>query len=101
MTDPLGLIPDAVSRPQSPARPAGPGAQGGPSFKDVLMKNLEQVNRMQQDAAKAIEDLSTGRRDDINQVMITTKKAELAFQMLMQVQGKMVDAYEEIKQMRV
>ena len=65
------------------------------------MKNIEQVNRLQQDAEKAIEDLASGKRDDLANVTIATKKAELAFQMLVQVQNKLVGAYEEIKQMRV
>jgi len=81
--------------------PGGSAIGSGPSFKDVLMKNIEQVNRLQQDAQKAIEDLAAGRRDDASQVMMTTKKADLAFQMLLQVRNKMTAAYEEIKQTRV
>ena len=104
MTDPLGLIrstPASVTRPQAPAAPTGPGAAPAAKFKDVLMKNIEQVNQLQQDAQQAIEDLHTGRRDDLDGVLIAKQKADLAFQMLQQVRNKMVDAYEEIKQMRV
>lgn len=108
MTDPLGLIGGAggvgAARPQGPVKPEGPAdtnAGEGPSFKDVLMKNIEQVNRLQQDAEKAIEDLYTGKRDDMDGVLIAKQKADLAFQMLLQVRNKMVAAYEEIKQMRV
>jgi flagellar hook-basal body complex protein FliE len=99
MTDPLGLIRNVggAALPQA----GGQGPAGGPSFKDVLMKNIEQVNQLQQDAAKAIEDLASGKRDDLANVTMATKKAELAFQMLVQVQNKLVNAYEEIKQMRV
>jgi flagellar hook-basal body complex protein FliE len=102
MIDPLGLIgtTGAAGAPR-PQAPKGPGASGGPSFKDVLMKNIEQVNRLQQDAEKAIEDLQAGRRDDVANVAQATRKADLAFQMLMQVRNKMVEAYDEIKQMRV
>ncbi len=104
MTDPLGLIQNA-SGPAAPGRPPGaqgPGAQGdGPKFSDVLMKNIEQVNRLQKDAETAIEDLAAGRRDDVATVMVAKQKADMAFQMLLQVRNKMVDAYEEIKQMRV
>lgn len=89
------------SKPAVPLKPAGPGQAGGPSFKEVLMQNIEQVNRLQQDAEKAIEDLYSGRRDDVDGVLIAKQKADLAFQMLLQVRNKMVDAYEEIRQMRV
>lgn len=102
MTDPLGLINNAGVSPISPVKPASPaGKAEGPAFKDVLMKNIEQVNKLQQDAEVAIEDLATGRRDDVDGVMIAKQKADIAFQMLLQVRNKMMDAYEEVKQIRV
>lgn len=109
MSDPLGLINSNGAggvnpqRPVAPQAPKAPGeaSGGGPEFKDVLMGHIEQVNRLQQDAEMAIEDLASGRRDDIDGVLIAKQKADLAFQMLLQVRNKMVDAYEEIKQMRV
>ena len=103
MTDPLGLISSArpVGMPRAPQAPTAPGTAEGPSFKDVLMNNIEQVNKLQQDAAGAIEDLTTGKRDDVANVFIAKQKADMAFQMLQQVRNKLVDAYEEIKQMRV
>ncbi len=105
MSDPLGLISNAGAtggvRPQAPQAPAGRGAEPSQSFKDVLMNNIEQVNKLQQDAEMAIEDLASGRRDDIDGVLIAKQKADLAFQMLLQVRNKMMGAYEEIKQMRV
>lgn len=107
MTDPLGLISNAGSMPIGPVSPggvAGPGRAGqatGPDFHDVLRQNIEQVTRLQQDAEVAIEDLMAGRREDAAAVLIAKQKADLAFQTLMQVRNKLVDAYEEIKQMRV
>ena len=101
MTDPIGLI--SSSPGITPARPAltPPPALQGPGFKDVLMKNLEQVNEMQQDAQFAIEDLASGKRGDVDQVMIAKQKADVAFQMLVQVRNTLMDAYDEVKQIRV
>jgi len=106
MSDPLGLIGNsniggAGGAIDVPKGPKPPDQVAGPSFKDVLMQNIEQVNKLQQDAEMAIEDLVTGRRDDVDQVMMAKQKSDLAFQMLLQVRNKMVDAYDEIKQMRV
>lgn len=104
MTDPLGLVNNTAGgglHPTAPKAPSGPNAAASPSFRDVLIKNIEQVNKLQQDAEVAIEDLVTGRRDDTASVMIAKQKADLAFQMLMQVRNKMVGAIDEIKQMRV
>lgn len=102
MTDPLGLINPNTAAGVTPVRPPSPaGAAEGPSFRDALMKNLEQVNQLQQDAQVAIEDAVTGKRDDFAAVMTAKQKADLAFQMLLQVRNKMMDAYEEVKQIRV
>lgn len=88
-------------RPQPGGALRAGADEGSTSFKQVLMRNIEQVNRLQQDAETAIGDLATGRRDDVDGVLMAKQKADLAFQMLLQVRNKMVDAYEEIKQMRV
>jgi flagellar hook-basal body complex protein FliE len=102
--DPLGLVGSAGGGIQ-PIRPISIGqtkpGQENSNFKDVLMKNIEQVNKLQQDAQSAIEDLATGKRDDVTGVLMAKQKADLAFQMLVQVRNKMVSAYEEIKQIRV
>lgn len=103
-SDPLGLIRNTSGQSLAPIKPiAGQTTSAGEatSFKDVLMKNLHEVNRLQQDAQTAIEDLAAGKRDDITSVMLAKQKADMAFQMLVQVRNKMMSAYEEIKQMRV
>jgi flagellar hook-basal body complex protein FliE len=104
MTDPLGLIGDSSPvQPRPPAAPRAAGADQAPhvSFKKVLLDNIEQVNQLQQDAQMAIEDLVAGRRDDLDGVLIAKQKADIAFQTLLQVRNKLMDAYEEVKQMRV
>jgi flagellar hook-basal body complex protein FliE len=104
MTDPLGLInPTTPARPVTPGQRAGGagGPQGGPAFKDVLMQQIQDVNKMQAEAERAVEDLGAGRRDDMAQVLMAQQKADLAFQMLLQVRNKVMDAYQEIKDIRV
>lgn len=111
MADPLGLINSGMGGIRGigvPMRPQGGGAAGGTdaapgasSFKDVLMQNLRQVNELQQDASRSVEDLVTGKRDDVESVLMATQQADAAFKMLQAVRNKVFDAYEEIKQMRV
>jgi flagellar hook-basal body complex protein FliE len=83
-----------------PRRP-GPADPAAPSFKDILLENLKQVNRLQQEATTAVEDLATGKRNDVEGVLIATQKADLAFKMMLSVRNKVMAAYEEVKQMRV
>lgn len=103
MTDPLGLIGSAGGaggiRPDRGVQQ--PLAAGQPAFKDVLMNTLKEVNAAQQDADRAVEDLYSGKRNDLESVVLATQKADTAFRMLQQVRNRMMEAYEEIKQMRV
>lgn len=103
MTDPIGLAGLAGKSGMNPMRSNQPdaGLQNGPDFKAVLMKNLSEVNALQQDATRATEDLMTGRRDDLEGVIMATEKADTAFKMLQAMRNQVMQAYDEIKQMRV
>ncbi|MCY2955396.1 MAG: flagellar hook-basal body complex protein FliE [Planctomycetota bacterium] len=77
------------------------GSSGGSSFSDVLKKSIDEVSRLQQDASKAVEDLATGRTDNVSAVMTAMEKSDLAFKMLLAIRAKLMDAYEEIKSIQV
>ena len=102
MSDPLGLI-GSASQPLLPLNLGGgkPAPAEGPGFKEFLQRQIAEVNALQQDAKEALEDLAAGRRDDVEGVIVATQKADTAFRMLLQVRNKMMDAYEEVKQLRV
>ncbi len=105
--DPLGLIggfgnvqrtaplaPGGGAPNQAPSAPA-------PDFKQFLREQIDQVNQLQSDATTAVEDLAAGRRDDMESVIMATHKAGIAFDMLVAVRNKVMEAYDEIKQIRV
>jgi len=106
VNDPIQLIPPGGA---SSSRSVGGGlptqslneTADGRSFKSVMLDELREVNRLQQEASNAVEDLQTGTRDDVDQVILATEKADMAFQMLLQVRNKVMDAYNEVKQIRV
>lgn len=102
MSDPVGLIGGA----QGPLRDGQPSkAQNQPTdgaaFRQALFGQLRQASEMRQDADKAVEDLMTGQRTDLEGVLLATQKADTAFQLLQQMRNKVMEAYQEIQQMRV
>lgn len=103
MSDPLGFI--GRIGPLQPVLPHdGAGrhtVEGAPGFKQMLQDQIDQVNQLQTDANIAIEDLAAGRRDDVETVIIATQKADIAFRMLLQVRNKVMEAYDEVKQLRI
>jgi len=81
---------------------SGTGGTGGAgSFKDVLLKNLNEVNQMQQDADSTLENYVTGKSGNIGEVISASQKANMAFSMLVQIRNKLQDAYDEVKNLRV
>ncbi len=104
MSDPLGLIGAGGGLNPDFTKVPGLGAANkhdGPSFAQTLQDQLNTVNELDRDAQEAIEDLLLDRRDDVESVMIATQKAETAFHLLLQVRNKVMEAYDELKQIRV
>jgi flagellar hook-basal body complex protein FliE len=81
------------------ARPLG-GAKG-PGFAEALKGALDQVNRLQHDADKAVGDFAVGKTQDVAGTLIAVEKANLAFQFTMQIRTKLLDAYQEVLRMPV
>jgi flagellar hook-basal body complex protein FliE len=75
--------------------------RAGPSFTDVLLQGLEQVNAMQQDADQAVQALFTGGDVNAAEVLTAVQKADMSFQLMMQMRNKLVQAYQEIKELRI
>ena len=79
------------------AKTAGAGSTGGSSFADTLKSSIDEVSRLQQDASKAVEDLATGKSENVTGVMTAMEKSDLAFKTLLAIRSKLMEAYEEIK----
>jgi flagellar hook-basal body complex protein FliE len=76
-------------------------ATEGASFKDFLLNSIQQVNSMQQEADKAVEDMFTGGDTDPATVLTAVQKADMAFRMMMQIRNKLSSAYDEFKNIRI
>ncbi len=101
---------NAISSIQNPALPSvqslssatgAEEAQDGPSFRDFLVNSIQEVNSMQQAADKAVEKLATGGDVSPAEVLTAVQKADIAFHLMMQVRNKMVQAFEDVQNIRV
>lgn len=86
--------------PPAPPPAADKGVETG-SFKDVLLKSIQDVNSMQQQADKAVETLMSGGDADPAAVLTAVQKADLAFRMMMQMRNKVLQVYQEVKDIRI
>jgi flagellar hook-basal body complex protein FliE len=85
----------------SPGSSAGSAGASGSSFSDTLKKSIEEVAKLQQDASDAVQNVATGKSDDVTGVMTAMEKSDLAFKTLLAIRAKLMDAYEEIKNMPI
>ena len=76
---------------------AAGGDSGTTSFADTLKNSIGEVSRLQQDASRAVEDLATGKSENVTGVMTAIEKSDLAFKTLLAIRSKLMDAYDEIK----
>lgn len=96
---PTGTIPSAALGATVSA--SSRRADAATSFKNYLLESLEHVNSMQQDADRAVQHLVTGGEVDTAQVLTALQKADLTFRMMLQIRNKLVQAYQEVNQIRI
>jgi flagellar hook-basal body complex protein FliE len=101
MVDPItsqSLGPVGAVAPESAAK-AAPSATT--DFAAALREQLEKVSAMQTEADEGAQRLLTGESQNITEVFTAARKAEVAFTLLMEIRNKLVDAYTELRQVRV
>jgi flagellar hook-basal body complex protein FliE len=100
MIDPISKnladIAGAAGPGQAPSTGSSAPSEGA-SFSDILKKSIGEVSQMQQDATTAVNDVATGKSQDVTGVMTAVEKADMAFKTLVAIRAKLMDAYEEIK----
>lgn len=73
----------------------------GTSFSDLLKDAIGQVEGVQaENNANSIELLS-GQSTEIHTALIEAQKAELTFNLAVQVRSKVIDAYNEVMRMQL
>ena len=77
------------------------GDGGNADFKDVLKQALQDVDQAQKASDEQIQKVISGEIQDVHTAMIAMQKADLSFQMMMQVRNKLIDAYHEVMRMQV
>jgi len=70
-------------------------------FGDILTGAVGEVNKLHHEADQAVEALAAGRSADVHNTMIALQKADVSFQLLMQIRNKVVSAYETVMRMQI
>jgi|SRR5580658_30677 flagellar hook-basal body complex protein FliE len=71
-----------------------------PGFRDVLGSAIDDIQQLEGQAEAKVAGVIGGSGTDVHSAMIAVEKADLSFQLMMQVRNKIVSAYEEISRMQ-
>lgn len=85
--------------PTSPTVPGAREAEEG-GFGATLTNAINHVNELSDVSDQQVSQLVQGDRQDIHNVMIAVEKADIAFDLMMQVRNKIVSAYQEVSRMQ-
>ncbi|MCG8372961.1 MAG: flagellar hook-basal body complex protein FliE [Balneolales bacterium] len=71
------------------------------SFGDMLSEAIQGVDTNIKASEASIQNFVSGKSDNIADVMVSMQKAQLSFQMMVEVRNKVIETYQEISRMQV
>jgi flagellar hook-basal body complex protein FliE len=71
-----------------------------PGFRNALRTAIDDMQQLEGQAEAKVSGVIDGNGADVHSAMIAVEKADLSFQLMMQVRNKIVSAYEEISRMQ-
>ena len=93
-------IPRIMPTPSAPKPLATPAPEATDSFVGTLKDAIAHVNNLETGTQGELQKFMNNE-SDLHSVMISLEKADLSFQMMMQVRNKIVSAYQEIMKTQV
>jgi flagellar hook-basal body complex protein FliE len=98
MSSPVSSLRILPAELESAASGPSPAASGG--FADTLRSALGEMSRLENQAESGVAGVLAGNGADVHTALIAVEKADLSFQLMMQVRNKIVSAYQEISRMQ-
>jgi flagellar hook-basal body complex protein FliE len=99
MTLPITPIQPTLA-PVAPVKITPPASDAG-AFRNLLEQSLSTVESQRVAAQASVDRFLSGEGEELHQVALATQKAELSFELFMQVRNKAVQAYQEIMRMQL
>ncbi len=90
-----------IAVPPAPQLEPAASAAGSGGFHSLLEGMIGGVERSQAQAQQAADSFLNGSNEELHSVALATQRAELQFELLLQVRTKAVQAYQQIMQMQV
>ena len=98
MPAPISSI--SMHLPVESLRPTAPAGKPG-QFEQVLQNAIQNVEQFQREANQTVGKFLSGETEELHTAALATQKAELAFDLGLQVRNKVIDAYQEVMKMQM
>jgi flagellar hook-basal body complex protein FliE len=100
MSSPITPV-QLISLPQTAAAGAASSVGGTGAFQSMLEGMIAPVEKSQAQATQAAQSFLNGGDEELHSVALAAQRADLQFNLFMQVRNKAVSAYQEIMRMQV
>jgi flagellar hook-basal body complex protein FliE len=92
-------LPPIQSLPVIQAPSLAPATHG--EFQSMFANAINSVESFRKDADTKVGNFLAGEGEELHNVIISTQKAELSFELFQQVRNKVVQAYQEVMRMQM
>ena len=99
MSSPISPISLATPSPIA-IQVTGAASQPG-AFQNALQNAIGQVEDLRTTSDQTVQRFLSGENEELHTTVMATQRAELAFEMFMQVRNKVVQAYQEVMRMQM
>jgi len=76
-------------------------AQAHEQFSDIISGAIDNLNHLQNESNEKTKALAAREVNDLHDVMITSQKASITLEATVQIQRRVIDAYNKVMQMQV
>jgi flagellar hook-basal body complex protein FliE len=90
-----------IAMPQTAPVDAAGSAGGTGAFQSMLEGMIGRVEQTQTQATQAAQNFLSGGDEELHSVALAAQRADLQFNLFLQVRNKAVSAYQEIMRMQV
>jgi len=84
-----------------PLQSTNESLQGAGSFGAMVTQGLQQVNEQLLATQGDLQALAVGDVQNLHQVMVRMEESRIAFQLMMQVRNRLLEAYQDVMKMQI
>ena len=97
---PAPISPVSIVHSTEPLREIGAAGKPG-EFGKVLEAALGQIQNSRNEATSAVQQFLSGETEELHSTVLAAQRAELAFELGLQVRNKILQAYQEVMRMQM